>query len=351
MDTKRTIRKILFVAMWLVIGAGMLSLLIAAMGRQRKDLCKDYSITVSKVKGEDLFLSEAAILKLLKAAANGNIKGQSKSSFNLQKMEQLLEDNVWIKDAQLYFDNKNVLHVSVAERVPVARIFTSGGRSFYVDENKMMLPLSEKVSARVPVFTGFPDKKNLGSRDSMLLTEVASTARFIAGDPFWMAQVSQIDLVSCGSGCWDFEMVPMVGNHIVKLGDGTEMEKKFDRLLVFYRQVLSKTGFNKYKTIDVQYEGQVVAAKSTNPKVDSIQFRKNVEQMMREAREIQHADETTDVQTTATHEGIAVETGKDSRHEAQTALVAARQETIGKKTEENKRPRAVMPKRVKGSNN
>lgn len=45
--------------------------------------------------------------------------------------------------------------------------------------------------------------------------------------------------------------------------------------MVFYKQVLSKTGFDKYKVIDVQYKGQVVASKyAGNAKVDSVQLRK-----------------------------------------------------------------------------
>ncbi|RYG51289.1 MAG: FtsQ-type POTRA domain-containing protein, partial [Chitinophagaceae bacterium] len=158
MNTKRTIRKLLFVAMWVVIGAGMLTLLIAAMGKQKRDNCKDYAIVIKGIRSDDFFLDEADILRLLKVATKGKIKGQPKSAFNLQQMEELLEGNQWVKDAQLYFDSRDVLHVSVTEREPVARIFTAGGRSFYLDDSAQMMGLSDKLSTRLPVFTGFPDK-------------------------------------------------------------------------------------------------------------------------------------------------------------------------------------------------
>src|SRR5690606_3615324 len=99
----------LFIAMWVVIGGGMLMLLIAAMGRQRKDTCRDYVISIQGVKGEDLFLDEKDIVKLLKAATKGDIKGQPRTAFDLANMEQLLAGNQWVKEAQLYFDNMNVL--------------------------------------------------------------------------------------------------------------------------------------------------------------------------------------------------------------------------------------------------
>ena len=92
-------------------------------------------------------------------------------------MENLLEENVWVKDAQLYFDNKDVLHVTVKEREPIARIFTTAGKSFYIDEEEQTMQLSDKLSAKVPVFTGFPDKKNTGkTKTAVLLHDVKVTA-------------------------------------------------------------------------------------------------------------------------------------------------------------------------------
>ena len=86
---------------------------------------------------------------------------------------------------------------------------------------------------------------------------------------------------------WEFEMIPVVGNHIVKLGDGENIEQKFNRLFIFYKEVLSRTGFNKYKTIDVRYAGQVIGGKSENPKVDSVQLRKSVENMLQQIKKME----------------------------------------------------------------
>jgi len=271
-----------------IIGGGMVTLLIAAMGKQKKNTCKDYSIIIEGGPGEDLFLGKADIVKLMKAATKGNIKGQQKSSFNLLKMENLLEENVWVKDAQLYFDNKDVLHVKVKERTPIARIFTTGGKSFYIDEEEQTMQLSDKRSARVPVFTGFPEKKIRKDKDSLLLHDVKVTAEYINKNPFWASQVAQIDMApSETDGSWEFDMVPVIGNHIVNLGNAENIEQKFNRLFIFYKQVLSRTGFDKYKAIDVRYAGQVVGRKSDNPKVDSVRLRKSVENLLQQIKKME----------------------------------------------------------------
>lgn len=284
MNAKSTIKRILFVAVWLCIGGGMFILLMAAISTKKKGHCSDYIITL-KGADKNLFIDQKDVEQLLKKATKGVIKGEPVVSFNLHELEQMLEHNTWIDEAELYFDNKDVLHVTVTEKEPVARVFTTAGNSFYIDSIGNKIPLSDKLSARVPVFTGFPEKKKLTAKDSVLLEELRTIANHVNNDPFWQSQVAQIDITPERN----FEMVPVVGNHLVKLGNGENIHQKFHRLMVFYKQVLSKTGFDKYKIIDVQYKGQVVASKyAGNAKIDSIQLRKNVEKLLRQSIEAEN---------------------------------------------------------------
>ncbi len=77
-------------------------------------------------------------------------------SIDLASMETALKKSQWIKNAELFFDNNNVLEVRITEREPIARIFTTSGSSFYIDSSLARLPLSDKFSPRLPVFTDFP---------------------------------------------------------------------------------------------------------------------------------------------------------------------------------------------------
>jgi len=270
--------------MWVMISGGMLTLLIAAVGKQKRNTCKDYVIAI-KGNDESLFLSNEEVLRSLKTATKGSIIGQSKKSFNLLRLENVLEENQWVKNAQVYFDNKDILHVSVTERKPIARIFTAGGKSFYIDDEAQKMKLSAKRIAVLPVFTGYPDKNLKIKEDSVLLHDIKTTAQLINTDSFWTVQVAQIDVKPSETDqSWEFEMIPVVGNHIIKLGNGQNIAQKFKRLFIFYKEVLSKTGFNKYKTIDVRYAGQVIGGKSENPKVDSVLLRKSVEKMLEQIK-------------------------------------------------------------------
>lgn len=286
MSNKISIKKVVFFTIWVVIGITMLTLLVKAMASQGTDQCKDYTVSITGVDAGELFLTEKDVVKLVTAATNGKIKGQSKNKLPLQKLEQLLEDNHWVKDAELFFDNKDILHINVTERKPIARVFSVDGRSFYIDDIGTLLPLSDQVSAKLPVFTGFIAKKQLNKKDSVLLNDMVATAKYINENEFWQSQVSQIDISACGNDCWNFDMIPLVGNHTVKLGDGKNIADKFSRLMTFYKKVLTPVGFEKYKTVDVRFDGQVVGVKGNISKVDSIQLRRNIDNILKQSREL-----------------------------------------------------------------
>ncbi len=178
------------------------------------------------------------------------------SSVKLRILETALEKNPWVKNAEMFFDNNQVLHVEIEERKPIARVFSSGGNSFYVDSNGFRLPLSEKLSARVPVFTSFPsDKTILSEPDSLMLLQIVQLGKFIAADSFWMAQIAQIDITPKAT----FEIIPTIGDQTISIGNADDLENKFNRLYTFYKQAWLQNGMNAYEKLDVQFDNQVVA--------------------------------------------------------------------------------------------
>jgi cell division protein FtsQ len=88
-----------------------------------------------------------------------------------------------------------------------------------------------------------------------------SLASFLQEESFWDAQIGQVNLVSSGPKDWEFELVPLIGSHLIRLGNAESMEQKFNRLYQFYRQVIPKAGWEKYKVVDIRFAGQVVAEK------------------------------------------------------------------------------------------
>ena len=242
-------------SVWLATAVGVIVLLVAAIKRKDAQHCSGISIAIEGVSN-NFFVDKKDILNIINGIVGGSATGKATSAFDLKLLENSLQKDIWVKTAQLFFDNNNKLMVKVIEREPVARVFTTTGTTFYIDSSLTMLPLSEKFSARLPVFTGFPsDKIVLLPQDSALLKDILTVSTAIQKDRFTMAMIDQVDITPQRN----FEMVPKIGNSIIVFGDATDVEEKFYKLQLFYKEVMVKAGWNRYNEINVQYKGQVVA--------------------------------------------------------------------------------------------
>ncbi|RYY49767.1 MAG: hypothetical protein EOO06_06130 [Chitinophagaceae bacterium] len=257
MDKHRVnIRKIIFTIIWCTVGVAGIILLQAAVRSQNVKKCKDVAIAIVGVNN-NFFIDKADVLTIIKNFVGGNPVGRTLQSFNLRDIENNLEKDVWIKNAELFFDNNDVLQVSIDEREPAARLFSVDGNTFYIDSSLKILPLSEKFSARLPVFTGFPHSSNIAMKaaDSSLLRSVLLISEQLQADSFLMAMVDQVDITPQRS----FEMIPKLGNQLIVFGGAEDAADKFNNLKLFYKKVISATGWNKYSVINLQYKNQVVA--------------------------------------------------------------------------------------------
>jgi cell division protein FtsQ len=283
---RRKIYSVLAVATWCLAGIGLCILLGAAVKDRSIKSCRGYEIDINGSSDANWFIDKKDILDIISSGGEKGIRGRQLRRFDLKVLETKIEKNVWIADAQLFFDNKGILQVNVKERQPVARVFSVNGLSFYIDSSGKLLPISDKMVARLPVFTGFPPVTNkVLSKDRQLAKDVIELSRFIHANPFWMAQIAQLDI----HGNREFDIVPVVGNHLVELGTTEDYEKKFNRLLNFYKQVLAKTGMDKYARIRLQFRDQVVGVKKEGyiSKYDSLKVISNIQELILASRKLQ----------------------------------------------------------------
>lgn len=282
MPARKQIWKALLLVLWISASVAVLVLLVAAIETRNAKPCSDLQVRIEGPE-DGVFVNESEVTKKL-LAVNGTIVGKPLKDIDLQALEAALEKNPWIRNAELYFDNNRILRVGVTVRDPMARVFTVTGNSFYIDSSLFRLPLNNKFTPRLPVFTGFPsDRKKWSGKDSVLMTRVKDIGLYLSRDPFWMAQIDQVDI----DANRQFTMVPKVGKHLLRFGDGSEPEKKFRKLYIFYRDVVSKTGWNRYSAIDVGFRGQIVATRKDMEavKADTVLARQWMVQMIRNLKE------------------------------------------------------------------
>jgi cell division protein FtsQ len=249
-------KRILVWGAWLLVAAGGTTLLVAAIRHQNRAVCKEVRIEISG-SGRRM-VDSAELAAILTDQHTRHLVGTPSGSISIRRLERRIGDNPWVKKADLFFDSKQVLWVKVIEREPVARLFTEDGSSFYVDNEGARLPLKDYFPVPLPVFTSCPlDKKNWSGPDTALAREIAALSTYLQTHPFWFEMVQQVDVNSARQ----FDLVPAVGDYVLKIGDTSDLDRKFNRLRAFYEHVIPRVGWNKYAVVDARYTGEIIGVR------------------------------------------------------------------------------------------
>ena len=249
-------KKILGNILWSIAAALLVFLFIVSWKAKEEKKCASINVELVGENTVALFMDEKEILEIIHE--KGIKPGMPIGALNLNALEKNLQSIKWVKHAEMFLDNQQALQIKIEQRIPVARIFTAAGTSFYIDKEGTRLPLKQLTVLRLPVFTGFPsDQEKMAKPDSLLLRDILHFTNAIQQDSFFMAQIAQINIGSNG----DFEMIPSLGDHLVLIGSAENVEDKLNRLYSFYKQVWVQSGVNAYQVLDCRFDHQIVALK------------------------------------------------------------------------------------------
>ncbi|CAN5404010.1 cell division protein FtsQ [soil metagenome] len=262
-------KKVLRISMRVLIIVGFLASVGFTEHRRSGMQCKEISITVDDSLGNN-FVQKEDISQLI-GDKFGKLTGKPLGSINISLLEKIIDGNPFVLKAQVFSTVDGKLVIEVKQRTPIVRVINNFHESFYIDDCGILMPMSEKFSAHVPVANG-----NIFNRETeqkirritgkeisdtsfspTLLEKIFMVSDFVHTHEFWNAQIEQIFVDAAG----DMELIPRVGNQTILFGDEKQMEEKFNKLYTFYKEGLSKTGWNQYKTINVTFKDQVVCSK------------------------------------------------------------------------------------------
>ena len=181
-------------------------------------------------------------------------EGQKLSSIDIQGLEEILQKDPYIDSARCYCSAASHLCIQVIPQHPILHIIQDNGENYYLDGSGATMPV-DNMNIDLCVATG-NITKDYAKKNLMEL------AKFIYEDDFWDKQIEQIHVTSNR----EIELYPRVGEHVIILGTTENFRKKLENLMIFYKNGLSKTGWNKYSVINLSYNGQVVCTKKNNTK-------------------------------------------------------------------------------------
>ncbi len=243
MSKKINIGKLLLL---LLIPVALIALYFLATKNSDNEVCKDVSITINH-KSEESLLSELDIYKILGyPAGKSQLIGKKAGELKMNEMEKKLIKNLTIQKAEVYVGISGELKIEITERNPILRVIPGGKRGYYICDDGAKIPLSNNYTPDLIPATGFMNDKI----DRKLYYIVG----FVNNNSFWKEQIQQFFV----NENQDVSFIPFTGVHEVILGDTSNLDEKFKKLEVFYKKGLSKLGWNKYKSINLKFKGQVI---------------------------------------------------------------------------------------------
>lgn len=255
----RRLKKAAIITLWVMLSGGVVFSL-SFVNREKDELTCSKIIVNIEPENELQFVDREMVLKTIRPDGDENrILGKKITALHLPSLETRLEANKLIRDAEVFTDMNGIVHINIHQREPVLRVFNTSGESYYIDRNGAKMPVSATFTARVPVATGniFEVYKDSDSINTFVLNELYKIATYVDKDAFWKAQIEQI-FVTAES---ELVIIPKIGDHTINFGTTEQMEDKFGRLLLFYKEALSRVGWDKYSAIDLRFKNQIVCKK------------------------------------------------------------------------------------------
>lgn len=225
-----------------------------ANSKQNEKTCKKVYVKIDN-EYKNYFIGDKEVRDLLTREGERKLEGLPNSFIELKNLEKRIETHKFVQSAEVYRGLDGNVHVVVKQNRPIARILRQD-QDVYIDGEGNILPLSDTYTARVIPITKSAFTKSLDKtffQDSTGQSYL-SLLKFIENDQFWKAQLAHMHIDGKGK----ISFLPQVGEHTIEFGKPEEIENKFKKLLVFYKEVLPVMGWDKYKRVNVEFEDQII---------------------------------------------------------------------------------------------
>lgn len=240
-------RIFLILSLLAIIGYLAMSLIWVATPPQGR-LCKGVQVILASGT-ESGFVSEQGVREMIERLGECP-QGKPLDSIRLYRIEQTLLKHPFIERAECYKSLSGYVCVDIRGRYPVMRVIDHMGGSYFVDKGGHIMP-SGGGAAQLPVATGYITRE-------LATTVLYELALLLQENEFWGNQIEQVNVTAEG----EFELVPRVGNHLIKLGKPRDVEHKLERVKTFYEKVLNRVGWNRYSAINVEFDNQIICTRA-----------------------------------------------------------------------------------------
>lgn len=238
-----------------ILMAAGLFVLLAVVNRYHQE------VTLSEVKVNFLAVEDNAFLtsnevKEAMGWEGGHAPiGERLDQLQLSQLEEQLLSSPYVRSAELHKSLTGVLHVDVRLRKPVGRIMNNSGADVYLDAEGKKFPITPQHSANVVLVRGDFEEAVADTFACETISATLPLLNFIASDPYWNHYFSELVIDELG----EVTLYPREESLPIEFGYPFAITDKLQRLRIFREQVLEHPERPRLRSINLKYEGQIVA--------------------------------------------------------------------------------------------
>ena len=232
-----------------VIIIALLAILVLAANIWRsRSMVRDVRVDIDYC-GVDTLISEGEVADLIRGAIP-DITSKLVRDVDLRAVERVAAASPYLDNCKAGTSIGRSVVLFATQRRPIVRVCAQGDE-YYLDDKYCKVPNSQTGSCDVIVASGNIPSKGGG------LKAVWNLADYLDKHSDLAPLFDQI----YRDGKGDLYLTPKLGNHVVQMGDTTNLDEKFHNLIAFYTRGLPQVGWEKYSQVSVKYKGQVVCTK------------------------------------------------------------------------------------------
>ncbi|MBN2743274.1 MAG: cell division protein FtsQ [Marinilabiliaceae bacterium] len=240
-------KRIVKITLWTLAGVYVAGMIIFMMVRHNTLMCDHIRVVVLDSASVQ-FVSPGEISRHVHRHFK-KLEGRLFKEINMEEVEAVVNKYPAVEKSDVYSTADGALMIKVKQRTPVLRVYDKG-YTYLLDHEGVRIPMRGSYSKRLLVVNGNLHKVK-DAKDLVALND------FIEGDSFWKAQIEQVYVASDG----DLLLIPRVGSHRINIGNVTDLDRKFKKLLALYQDGLDPLEWNSYKEINLKYKGQIICTK------------------------------------------------------------------------------------------
>ncbi|TSJ80700.1 MAG: hypothetical protein NMK33_04535 [Candidatus Cardinium sp.] len=260
-------------------------------------VCKAIELTIKDHPGQS-FITRKEIINLLQATDQNTLRGKPLKSINTYAIQHQLKNHPLIQNVLVYKSWNGTLKICLTTKCFIARIvrplskpicdaqclgktqaptysnicaehsaqnchlaIESQKRSIglmepsnsqtYLDEQGRLITLKDPPPLRLLVVAG----ENIVTEKSKLCDKgLLALLHFIYRNAFWSRQITSLEVAANGT----IILGTQVGGHQIEFEKAESIEEKFEKLQLFYSQVIPYKGWKAYHRVNVAFKNQLI---------------------------------------------------------------------------------------------